>query len=225
MVAYHPWFREGYQRAKSWVQDGTVGSVYLARGIIGHAGPKEHGCSKYFCEWLHDKQRNGGGSFIDEACYALSQMMDFLGPVTEVSGFATQMGWRDYLPADVEDNAVAILRFAGGALGVIDSKWGQIGRMPFGSSYHGTEGTVLMGRNGLCIYPRRMLREDIEGWVDVPSPRSARSTGEGAHFAKHILEDKPFTGAVSAQGARTVQAAIEAFYRSAETGRAEQVDL
>ena len=77
-----------------------------------------------------DKQRNGGGTFIDEACYLVDAFVDYLGPITEVSAFTTQMGHRDYLPPDVEDNSVAILRFANGALGVIDAKWGQIGPPP-----------------------------------------------------------------------------------------------
>src|SRR5207249_9158095 len=54
---------------------------------------------------------------------------------------------RDYLPSDVEDNSVAILRFASGALGVIDAKWGQVGPAPVRTSFHGTRGTLTNGPN------------------------------------------------------------------------------
>jgi predicted dehydrogenase len=124
MVAYHSAFNPIYDQVKGLIAAGAIGKVYLARGVTGHAGPVEIGCSKYFCEWLFDKQRNGGGAFVDEACYLVDAFLDYLGPITEVSAFTAQMGHRDYLPPDVEDNSVAILRFASGALGVIDAKWG-----------------------------------------------------------------------------------------------------
>src|SRR5947209_1592861 len=117
MVAYHSAFNPTYDQVKQMIGAGAIGPVYLARGVTGHAGPAEIGCSQYFCEWLFDKQRNGGGTFIDEACYLVDAFVDYLGAVTEVSAFTAQMGHRGYLPADVEDNAVAILRFANGALG------------------------------------------------------------------------------------------------------------
>src|SRR5205814_3480854 len=69
---------------------------------------------------------------------------DTLGDVAEVSAFTSQMGHREYLPPDVEDNSVAILRFANGALGVVDSKWGQVGPAPIRASYHGDQGTLIV---------------------------------------------------------------------------------
>src|SRR5436190_709178 len=152
MVAYHSAFNPTYDQVKQMIGAGAIGGVYLARGVTGHAGPAEVGCSKYFCEWLFDKERNGGGAFVDEACYLVDTFVDYLGAVTEVSAFTAQMGHRDYLPADVEDNAVAILRFANGALGVIDSKWGQIGPAPVRTSYHGVQGTITNGPSGTELY-------------------------------------------------------------------------
>jgi predicted dehydrogenase len=85
MVAYHSAFSPTYDRVKQLIGAGPGthevggGSVYLARGVTGHAGPAEVGCSKYFCEWLFDPQRNGGGTFIDEACYLVDAFVDYLG--------------------------------------------------------------------------------------------------------------------------------------------------
>ncbi len=225
MVAYHPYFGPIYQKAKEVVRTGRIGQVYLARGLIGHAGPKEVGCSKYFCEWLFDKAKNGGGAFVDEACYVLSAFLDYLGPVSEVCSFMTQMGWRDYLPKDVEDNTVTILRFQSGALGVIDAKWGQIGPMPFSQSYHGAEGTVLTGFEGMKVYARKELPADLQGWVELAFRPQPRGMAEAEHFVKHVSEGKPFEGAVSIRGARAVQEVIEAAYRSAQTGQVVKLPL
>lgn len=227
MVAYHGYFSASYGKIKGWLDEGKIGDVYLARALIGHAGPKEIGCSKYFCEWLFDKEKNGGGAFVDEGCYAVSTFLDYLGEVEEVSSFMTQMGWRDYLPPDVEDNSVAILRFKSGALGVLDSKWGQIGPMPFGSSYHGTEGTITATWTGLSIYSRKALPPELQGWVELPGRRQPRPGigSEPEYFINCLLGDKPIEGAVSPRGARAAQEVIEAAYRSAETGQVVKLPL
>lgn len=227
MIAYHNYFGAAYGKVKEWLDGGKIGDVYLARAGIGHAGPKEIGCSKYFCEWLFDKERNGGGTFVDEGCYTVSTFLDYLGEVAEVSSFMTQMGWRDYLPPDVEDNSVTILRFKSGVLGVIDCKWGQIGRMPFGSSYHGTEGTVTASWTGLSLYSRKALPEELQGWVELSVGREPRPGlgSEAEHFVNCLLEDRPFEGAVSPRGARATQEVIEAAYRAAETGQVVKLPL
>jgi predicted dehydrogenase len=229
MVAYHNYFGALYGKVKELLDEGKIGDVYLARGLIGHAGPKEVGCGPYFCEWLFDKEKNGGGTFIDEGCYALSGFLDYLGPVVEVSAFMTQIGYRDYLPPEVEDNSVAILRFESGALGVLDSKWGQIGPMPFGSSFHGTEGTITTSRGGMSVYSRQVLPADLQGWVEVSAGRGRRPRpgigSEPEYFVNGLLEDRPLEGPVSPRGARATQEVIEAAYLSAERGEVVKLPL
>ncbi len=247
MVAYHSAFSPLYDQVKQLLQAGAVGKVYLARGVTGHSGPREIGCSEYFCEWLFDKRRNGGGTFIDEACYLVDGFIDCLGAITEVSAFTAQMGHRDYLPPDVEDNSVAILRFASGALGVIDAKWGQIGPAPVRTAYHGTHGTLASGPAGTELYSTADPSPPAD-WepVAVPAGRGSGRTPSGLrawrapsgrdaaagrggreqrYFVDCLLEHRQIEGAASPRVARDTQEVIEAVYRSAETGRAIQLPL
>ncbi len=252
MVAYHSAFHPVYDEVKALLQAGAIGKVYLARGVTGHGGPVEYGCSRYFCEWLFDKERNGGGTFVDEACYLVDAFIDYLGPIQEVSAFTAQIGHRDYLPPDVEDNSVAILRFASGALGVIDSKWGQVGPAPVRTSYHGTQGTVINGLAGTELYSTAAPAVP-DGWqpVEVPARRAAPAAGTGVqgpdlrgwraprgrdagsgrggreqrYFVDCLLARRPVEGAASPRVARDTQEVIEAVYRSAASGRAIQLPL
>ena len=219
MVAYHTAFHPSYAIAKGLLEEGKIGQVYLATAAVGHAGPKAFGCSDYFCEWLFNKEKNGGGTFIDEGCYYVSTFLDYVGEIEEVSAFTAQIGDKDYLPPDVEDNAVATFRFKNGALGLIHTKWGQIGSMPFSASYHGTDGTLLVKSQALSLYSRRALPNDLQGWVEVPFPYRpySQSMDEPGYFVNCILEDKPIEGPVSPRRARATQEVIEAVYRSAET--------
>jgi predicted dehydrogenase len=247
MCAYHSAFSRLYEQTRSLLQDGAIGRVYLARGVTGHGGPREFGCSDYFCEWLFDKRRNGGGTFIDEACYLLDGFVDYLGPIGEVSAFTAQIGHRDYLPPDVEDNAVAIVRFASGALGVIDSKWGQVGPAPVRTSFHGTHGTLTSGMAGTELHSTASPKVPAEwqpidmaggpgqgrqpaglgGWRAQAPPRGQTGSGgaEQQVFVEHVLAGKRIDGPAGARVARDVQAVIEAVYRSAASGKTEKVEL
>ena len=276
MVAYHSAFSPLYDQVKQLLQEGAVGRPYLARGVTGHGGPVEYGCSPYFTEWLFDRTKNGGGTFIDEACYLLDGFVDYFGAITEVSAFTAPIfagkphggvdadegvrrtretgslehgkpRHRDYLPNDVEDNAVAILRFANGALGIVDSKWGQVGPAPVRTSYHGTHGTLTSGPNGTELYSTAEphVPEDWQS-IELPagrtgggrapenlrawrSPAAGPNTGRGGreqrYFVDCLLHNRPIEGASSPRVARDVQEAIEAVYRSAETGRAVPLPL
>jgi predicted dehydrogenase len=242
MVAYHSAFDPLYEPIKRLLAQGAIGRPYLARGVTGHGGPIEFGCSRYFYEWLFDRERNGGGTFVDEACYLVDNFLDYFGPIAEVSAFTAQIGHRDYLPANVEDNAVAIVRFANGALGIIDSKWGQVGPAPVRTSYHGTHGTMLSGPAGTELYS---TADSISpnGWEQIDlstlpghgrmsenlrgfrAPTSDRRGSEQRYFVDCLLNQRPIEGPTSARVARDTQEVIEAVYRSAELGRAIQLPL
>jgi len=247
MVAYHSAFNPLYEQVRQLLRSGAIGPVFLARGVTGHAGPVEFGCSPYFCEWLFDRQRNGGGAFVDEACYLIDGFLDYLGPVVEVSAFTAQIGYRDYLPPDVEDNAVAILRFASGALGVIDAKWGQIGPPPVRTSYHGRFGTLSTGPTGTELFstadpavppdwePLTLAERPgvgrqppgLRGWraPTAPAPNAGSRGLEQRHFVDCLRTGRPVTDPASPRLARAVQEVIEAAYQSAESGRAIKLPL
>jgi predicted dehydrogenase len=247
MVAYHTAFDPHYAPMKALVTGGAIGRPFLARGVSGHGGPKEFGCSKYFCEWLFDKGRNGGGTFVDEACYLVDTFLDCLGPVAEVSAFTAQIGHRDYLPPDVEDSAVALLKFRSGALGIIDSKWGQVGSAPVRLSYHGTHGSLVHSVRGTELYstlrpapPADWEPIDIaaighfygqakglQGWRLPPHQSAGDSRGavEPRYFVDALLGRHAITGPTSPRLARDTQEVIEAAYRSAATGRAVSLPL
>ena len=225
MVAYHPFFSPSYRSIRGWIDEGLIGQPFLAKASIGHGGPIEIGLSSFFSEWLLDARRNGGGAFVDEACYAISMFTDFFGRVAEISCYTTQQGWRKYLPADVEDNAVAILRFENGMLGMIDAKWGQVGRVPYGRSVHGTEGTIQMGFTDAQLYSRVKFPGSEPDWQNFDWPRGPRNHEEAAYFVNLLVQGTQATGAASLQWARHTQEVIEAAYISAREGRAIKLPL
>lgn len=247
MVAYHRAFDPLYPEVGELLRGDALGTLYLARGVIGHGGPVEFGCTRYFYEWLFDPVKNGGGSFVDEGCYLLDHFIDQLGPVSEVSAFTAQIGVRDYLPEGIEDNAVAILRFRSGVLGVLDAKWGQVGPAPVLTSFHGTAGTLSNHPGYWDLYSTAQASPPV-GWEPMEagsgdgmhgtfpdglrawrrrSPRRAsagRGGDEQRYFVDRLLRKEPIDGAAGVQVALHTQQVIEAAYESARTGRAVAIE-
>src|SRR5579862_8283594 len=77
-----------------------------------------------------------------------------MGPVTHISGFTATLA---HERIEVEDTAVACLRFATGALGVIQATTSVYPGLPKTIGIHGDQGTVLIEQ------------EDILRW-DFSSP-------------------------------------------------------
>ncbi|MDR5701364.1 Gfo/Idh/MocA family protein [Agromyces aerolatus] len=230
MIAFHTVFDGVHDEAKQILQAGGIGQVHFVRGIAGHGGLKEAGVSSEFTEWLVDPERGGGGTFIDQGVYLLNTMMDQLGtPVVEVTGVAVNLGLREYIPAGVEDVSAAILRFEGGAVGVIDTKWMQIGRSPLRLAYHGTEGTltdfgghwILQTRVDGFAPPGAWRPEGEEAGLRTyrrDTPRSAGYAAEAAHLVRAAQEGAALHPAVSAAAAARVQHIVDAFYASVRAG-------
>jgi predicted dehydrogenase len=64
------------------------------------------------------KARDGGGVLLTQAIHTLDLLLHLAGPVTQLGAFARTSGLR---AIDTEDIATAALRFASGALGVLDA--------------------------------------------------------------------------------------------------------
>ena len=95
-------------------------------GVTGHGGPRGDRLLGVLLRVALRQRRNGGG-LRGRGLLPPGRLRRLPGP----GGGGERLHGPHRpprLPAPgVEDNAVAILRFASGALGVIDAKWGQVG--------------------------------------------------------------------------------------------------
>jgi predicted dehydrogenase len=175
------------QHALSLAQSGEIGDLWQVRYRAAHQGPKEMGASEYFCDWLYDPERNGGGALIDYCCYGAILSRVLLGrphSVTAVAG-----NW--VKPSlDVEDNAVLLLQYPK-ALGMAEASWTQIGKLTsYVTVLYGTEGTLMVEPEP----PRLLLTTEKkpEG-KEVAVPESPDHwKNPTAHFLWGIENDEAF---------------------------------
>jgi predicted dehydrogenase len=156
-----------------------------------------------------------------------------MGPVEEVCAFA---GSACHAGIDVEDNAVAAVRFASGAVGAIQGStavWpGFLKRV----EVSGMDGSAIMEEEDLPFWKfRTETAED-----DAIRDRFAAATGTGGGAADpaaigyhgHKMQfldvigaiERGATPAIDGREAAKAVAVIEAIYRSAESGRPEKVE-
>jgi UDP-N-acetyl-2-amino-2-deoxyglucuronate dehydrogenase len=216
-------FHEAPRLLKRAVDEGRFGRL-----VLGEASVKWHRSQEYYDRggWKGRKEFEAG-AVMNQAIHAIDLLQWYLGPVRTVHAFADTLG---HERLEVEDAAVAALRFANGSLGVIQAST---------AAYPGFKKRIeVSGTRGSAI----LEEEDLKFWsFDPPRPGdeetcaslAARTrTGGGAadpaaigthghrrqyeEFASALAERR--APSVDAVEARKAVAIILAVYRSARSG-------
>src|SRR5262245_57951410 len=178
--------------------------------------------------WKGTKALDGGGALMNQAIHNVDLLSWMMGPVTHISGFTATLA---HERIEVEDTAVACLRFANGALGVIQATTSVHPGLPKTIAVHGDRGTVVIEQ------------DDVLRWELTPETaedagvkqRFARKTGASGGSSNpasishqgHARQLADFVEAITTgrsplvdgrEGRKAVEI-ILAIYRSAETGR------
>jgi predicted dehydrogenase len=111
-VSQRRWY-EPVRRVKQAVEQGKIGSPVL--GMVVMLGWRDE---PYYRSdpWRGSWRMEGGGVLVNQAPHQLDLLQWFMGPLAEVYGYWDNLN-HPYI--EVEDTAIAIIRFASGALGNI----------------------------------------------------------------------------------------------------------
>ncbi|MBI4552678.1 MAG: Gfo/Idh/MocA family oxidoreductase [Candidatus Latescibacteria bacterium] len=215
MVSHNQRFLQHHQRAKDLVASGTIGEVFLCRGVFQGYSPIKG--------WRHKVAQVGGGVLIDSGIHRIDLLRWIVGEVASVQG---ESGRFIHQEMEGEDTAVILLRFVTGAIGQVICSWGV--KTPIRDEslvLCGTKGTIWAENSTLSLRmaveeaPGQMGPIQDESLLAVSYPDSVKLAI--AHFLECIEEHKqPVVTAVDAREAvRIAQAA----YRAIQTG--ERVSL
>ena len=145
--------------AKELVDSGKLGKITYARVRDAHNGSTGNWLPPHF----YDASQTGGGAMIDLGAHPMYTLHWFMGePISVVSQF-TQVTNRG-----VEDNAVSVLEFADGAVGVSETGFVTVG-MPYVLEMSGTEGS-LMVHNDILEYACAETEGKLVQKKDLPAP-------------------------------------------------------
>ncbi len=221
MMRYH----SQHQAAVRLIQEGRIGKPVFARAQLSCWYPPMAKA------WRQNPELGGGGSLIDMGSHCIDLLEMLFGPVLEVNCFIN----RTIHSYASEDSAVALLKFANGALGSVDTFF----CIPDDSSRNVLElygskgsitasGTIGQGSQGAMLARLESTPREYEAQQSRTSGDPLRISPEPVNmyraeieaFSESILKGEPQEGAEI--GVRN-QKIIAACYESARTGRSVQI--
>jgi 1,5-anhydro-D-fructose reductase (1,5-anhydro-D-mannitol-forming) len=163
-----PRLNAGYTQAiKQIIDQKQLGELTLVRTRLSHNGavPTTENSNGWLPEHFFDLEQCAGGALLDLGCHPMYLARLFLGLPESISATYGYVTGRE-----VEDNAVALLYYPDGAIGVVEA--GFVNRFsPFTIEVHGTEGSLLYGTPDEKLQIRSALlgKEGSEKWNIQPN--------------------------------------------------------
>jgi len=220
-------FSPSVMRVRRMIDDGAIGRVFTIRSREAHSGPH----AAHF--W--DAERTGGGALMDMGCHMFEAFRYFLGkedrPI-EVTAWGDRLVHHDKTTA--EDNAIAMVRFQSGAIGVAETSWAALGGMDLRNEVYGDRGAaytdVTRGTpiNAFTLGSAGYLMEKAssdQGWV-FPVPDEARTYGfheEMRHFVECVAKGE--MPRETYHDGYIINVMMAAAYRSMKSKRWEPIEL
>jgi predicted dehydrogenase len=196
-------FADANQALKQAVTAGRFGRLTLGETTCKWWRPQS-----YYDEggWKGTQALDGGGALMNQAIHNVDLLLWMMGPVQSIIGFTATLA---HERIEVEDTAVACLRFKNGALGVIQAATSIFPGLPKTIAVHGDKGSVVIEQ------------EDVLRWEFTPETAADKAIRE--RFAQRV----------GASGGASNPAAISHeyhrrqlgdFVQAIETGRPPLVD-
>ena len=131
-------FHDANVTLKQAVEAGRFGRLTL-----GETTCKWWRSQAYYDEggWKGTQALDGGGALMNQAIHNVDLLLWMMGDATHVTGFTAMLA---HERIEVEDTAVACLRFKSGALGVIQATTSVFPGLPKTIGIHGDKGTAVI---------------------------------------------------------------------------------
>jgi predicted dehydrogenase len=178
--------------------------------------------------WKGTKALDGGGALMNQAIHNVDLLLWMMGPATHVSGCTATLA---HERIEVEDTAVACLRFASGALGVIQATTSVYPGLPKTIAVHGDRGTAVIEQEDVLRWEFTLETAEDRAVRERFAVKTGASGGASNPAAiSHVYHARQLTDLVQAletgrkplvdgrEGRRAVEV-ILAIYRAAATGQ------
>ena len=207
-----PRLADGYTQATRKLLAGRrLGDLTLVRVRLSHDGAVGR-------PWLpaqfFDPDEAGGGALIDLGCHPMCLTRMFLGGMPD----RLTASYGHVTGRAVEDNAVALLHYPSGAIGVVEAGFVNP-HSPFTIEVHGTKGSLLYGTPDARLLIRSKPAGRDDAWTEVPLPE--RAAGPFDQWIGHIEKGTVATENIALAVDLTML--MDAANRSARTGRTVQL--
>ncbi|MEK5176124.1 Gfo/Idh/MocA family oxidoreductase [Heyndrickxia sp. FSL W8-0496] len=125
MIAHNQRFVPSHIKARQLIQMGEIGKIYSFRTVFGHGGP-ENWSVEGKGGWFFQKEKAFVGAMGDLGVHKTDLLRYLLGEeIVEVGSFV-ETSAKDF--ANVDDNAVCILKTESGIIGTLAASWTYVSK-------------------------------------------------------------------------------------------------
>lgn len=126
--------------------------------------------------WRGTWELDGGGAYMNQAIHQVDLLYWLMGDVVEVNGMTDTLA---HERIEVEDVGVATLRFANGAIGVIEATTSAWPGLLKKTEIHGTQGTAVVEQDDILKWEFAEAGEDDQA-IRSQFERKSENTGGAA---------------------------------------------
>ncbi len=163
--------------------------------------------------WRGTKELDGGGALINQSIHQLDLFQYLMGDVEEVFGYAET---RAHVRIDVEDVAMAVLKFKNGAIGILEANVCAYPGFYTRIDVCGSDGTVILENNTVQQWKLKNGEEYVGSKTDLPHKIQLE---EIVHAIKENREPL-----VNGEEALKSLILVNAIYQSSLTGKPVKID-
>lgn len=224
-------FHDSSRKIRKAIDGGRFGKM-----TVGDAYIKWYRTQEYYDSgaWRGTWGLDGGGALMNQAIHTVDLLSWFMGPVAEISAKTALLG---HTGIEVEDVAVASLRFASGALGVIEASTaiypGYLKRVEL----HGLTGSAMMEEEDIVKWDfaeetpedaavKEQMAKQTSGGGGAADPAAIGHHGHAHQFQDVVdaIREGRQPSVDGPEGRRSVEI-ILAIYKAAETGQTIKLPL
>ena len=178
-------FNSRFSDASQLVKD-TVSSGRLGQLTLGDAYVKWYRSQDYYDsgDWRGTMELDGGGALMNQSIHAIDFLQYVMGPVESIQAFTDTLAHKRI---DVEDVAVAALRFKNGALGVVEGTTAVYPGSLKKFEFSGTKGTIVLEEEDIITW--EFEEEEPEDAEIKQQFTEKKSGGGGASDPRAINHD------------------------------------
>lgn len=213
------------QTLKKAIDSGKFGRLTLGDTYVKWWRSQEYYDSG---DWRGTWDLDGGGALMNQAIHNVDLLIWLMGPIVECGAITDTLSHKRI---DVEDTAVVTVRFANGALGIIEATTSAHPGLLRKVEIHGTQGTAIVEQEHLLLWQfdpmttqdRRIKRKFTQGSTTqggAADPKAISHQGHHDQLKDFIKALKKRTVPLvdGREGRHSVELVL-AVYKASETGR------
>ncbi|MFJ5714351.1 Gfo/Idh/MocA family protein [Neobacillus sp. NPDC093127] len=180
MIAHNQRFVTSHQRARQLIASGEIGKIYSFRTAFGHGGPE--GWSVEGKEgWFFQKEKAFVGAMGDLGVHKIDLLRYILGEeIVEVGSFV-ETSAKDF--ADVDDNAVCVLKTESGIIGTLAASWAYVSKEDNSTIIYGEKAILRMEDDPV----NSLVVQYANGEIVNFQLGKIQSNDEGGQSTSHVI--------------------------------------